>query len=541
MAIKNFRSRNQPFLALDSQLANTLIPLAIIIFTLMARIMPGPRTIDDAFITYRYARNIVAGEGFVYNPGERVQGTTTPFYALSLASLALIRGGTQANFPMIAMTLNAVADAVTVWLLWKLGIKLGYKFAGAVTALLWAIAPDSVTFAIGGLETSLYVMLLTATVSAHVHEKRKLTALLAALSLLTRPDALLLLGPLAIDRILLTVSRGRKVESTKISLAEMLAVGLPTIAWFSFATLYFGSPIPHSVMAKSLAYRLPDTAALIRLMQHYGTPFQEYLTFGVYWIAVGIILYPFFFVIGARGALRKSARLWPWVAYPWVYFLTFAIANPLIFRWYLTPPLPAYYFFILIGMEEFVKSIGQRAKSETGTVRWSAKIKPILLPVLFLFPVILTLRSWTQTPDHGPQRPAPQMAWFKLELLYRQAAERLNEEIIAQQPDNVPVLAAGDVGVLGFHTPTRILDTVGLNSPEALDYYPHDQGHYVINYAVPPDLIFDYGPDYIILLEVYGREGLFKDPRFDELYQLLEKIETDIYGSDGMLIFSRAP
>jgi arabinofuranosyltransferase len=31
---------------------------------------------DDAYITYRYARNVVRGYGPVYNPGERVEGYT---------------------------------------------------------------------------------------------------------------------------------------------------------------------------------------------------------------------------------------------------------------------------------------------------------------------------------------------------------------------------------------------------------------------------------------------------------------------------------
>jgi arabinofuranosyltransferase len=39
-------------------------------------------TSDDAFITYRYVQNILAGNGFVYNPGERVLGSSTPLFTL---------------------------------------------------------------------------------------------------------------------------------------------------------------------------------------------------------------------------------------------------------------------------------------------------------------------------------------------------------------------------------------------------------------------------------------------------------------------------
>jgi hypothetical protein len=152
-------------------------------------------------------------------------------------------------------------------------------------------------------------------------------------------------------------------------------------------------------------------------------------------------------------------------------------------------------------------------------------------------PVLLSLRGWVIKPDHGLIRPAPEMAWYQLELLYRQAASRLNQEIAGHEGEIT--VAAGDVGVLGFYTGARILDTVGLNSPQSLRYYPLDPSYYEINYAIPPELILDNQPEYIVILEVYGRRGLLKDPRFQESYRLIEKIPTDIYGSDGMLIFKR--
>ncbi|MBM3144544.1 MAG: hypothetical protein FJ010_06135 [Chloroflexi bacterium] len=535
-----------------------IIPLAIFTLAVAARLIPGPRTIDDSYITYRYARNILAGEGFVYNPDERVLGTTTPLYTLTLVAVGALTGGAEANFPVIALALNALADALTALLLWKFGTRLGYKIAGAAAGLVWAVAPFSVTFAIGGLETSLYVLLLTAAVYTHTSNRRILTALLASLSLLTRPDALLLLAPLGISHFTLYVSHSdRRPQTTdrgqqtatllekpttdhRSLFTEALAFILPAAAWFAFAALYFGSLIPHSILAKSLAYHLPDTAALTRLLQHYTTPFLGHLTFGVPWIGVGMIIYPFFFAIGGHAALVADRRLWPWIAYPWLYFAAFAIANPLIFRWYLTPPLPAYIFFILVGMESFIRTITKSRDVQTGTPGWRARMNILLLPLVILFPLALTLRGWTLRPDHGPGRPAPEMAWFELELLYRQAAQILSNEI-GDHPTSIPVLAAGDVGVLGFYTPARILDTVGLNSPQALAYYPLDESYYTINYAVPPDLIFDQAPDYLVLLETYGRKGLFVDPRFEESYTLLHKIPTDIYGSDGMLIFKRTP
>ena len=82
--------------------------------------------------------------------------------------------------------------------------------------------------------------------------------------------------------------------------------------------------------------------------------------------------------------------------------------------------------------------------------------KPHTGCVIIHFSIKYNAFGWEIHPDHGPDRPAPKMAWIKLELLYRQASEKLIDKIQPQQ-----VLAAGDVGVLGFYTNAPILDTVG--------------------------------------------------------------------------------
>jgi hypothetical protein len=612
----------------DSQAAtrlSTILPLVIFAIALAARFIPGPRTIDDAYITFRYARNILAGNGFVYNPGEHILGTTTPLYTLLLAGIGAISGGTAAPFPQIAMAINALADAITCLLLLKLGRRFGSEFAGVGAALVWAIAPYSVTFAIGGLETSIYVLLLITTVVTYLEERYSLAAVTVGLSILTRPDAVLLVGPLTLDRMvqiwrslrpnsLAAPSSNKVVRANakganfkQILYKEVIPFCVPLLLWFSFATLYFGSPFPHSVAAKSLAYRLGPTEGLIRFIQHYATPFMGHLTFGNRWIGIGLVLYPFLYLLGSMKVFRSDARTWPVVVYPWLYLAAFAIANPLVFRWYLTPPLPVYMLIILVGGERVIGDLlrlgretsliyrGEKNLATGGNSRLGKETSPIQhegkmlaieadqglgqetspdlrwktspnlrsreahrresgyaesveskfsrvsffrgLASLFviLLPLGLIGRDWRIHPDHGLQSPAPEMAWYKLELLYGEAAEILQPLI---RPGEV--LAAGDVGVLGFKTNDRILDTVGLNSGQSLKYYPTNPDYYVTNYAIPPDLILDNQPDFIVILEVYGRKGFLKDPRFRNDYRQIAKLPTDIYGSDGMLIFERA-
>ncbi|MGB2896892.1 MAG: hypothetical protein WBB65_12095 [Anaerolineales bacterium] len=484
------------------------------ILAICLRLIPGARTVDDAFITFRYAQNLVAGNGLVYNPGELVLGTTTPLYAVLIAAIGSITGGIQAPYPEIAVVISAMADALSCLIIIRLSTNLGYRRAGISAALIWAAAPMSVTFAIGGMETSLFILLMLGTFYMHSNNQPVLAAFIGSFCLLTRPDALLFLLPLGLERTY-RYFRSRKRYLPFTEIASFLT---PVIIWMAISWLYYGDPLPRSMAAKAAAYLLPPEAGVVRLLQHYATPFFSHLVLGSFSIAIGIILFPTLFMIGWRRILRERPYIWPLAIYPILYLLAFSIANPLIFRWYLAPPLPMYFLGIFIGIELF----GRDLRS------------PLPLAICAALAFGLTLNGWTLHPDHGLDRPAPKMAYIKLEEVYRQVAYDLQGQIRDGQ-----TLAAGDIGVLGYYTGAHILDTVGLISPESEAFYPLPEELYITNYAIPPGLIHQEKPDFLVLLEVYGRNGLLMDPQFLDEYGLINRIQTDIYGSDGMLVYVR--
>ncbi|HEC35190.1 MAG TPA: hypothetical protein ENI39_01490 [Anaerolineae bacterium] len=511
--------------------------LVLVLLALAARLVPGPRTVDDAYITFRYARNLVEGRGFVYNLGERVLGTTTPLYTLLLSGLAFVTG--RCDFPAMAMAVNGLAGAVSVLLLYHLGRRFsGQRAVGAAAALLWALAPHSVTFAIGGMETDLTIALILAAFLAHLARCTLWMALYTALAFLARPDTLIATGPLFLD--LWIVRRRFPWRETGVALGSLAP-------WLLFAILYFGNPLPASIAAKSAAYRLPPTADLVRLLQHYATPFSEFRVLPPLGVVLVFGLYVGLSALGGRAAFWHTPRTWVISLYPFTYAIVFALANPLLFRWYLSPPLPAYFLLILTGVWKAASDLGKlvagRSTLDTRHSMLDVRCRrlpsgiqyPVCLFALFTTAVLtLTLNAWALHPDHGPGRPAPEMAWFELELLYARAAD-----IVGAQAREGDTLCAGDIGVLGYRTGLRILDTVGLVTPQAHRYYPADPAIYVINYAIPADLVLNLDPDYVVILEVYGRRGLLPDPRFQARYRLLERIATDIYGSEGMLVFGR--
>jgi arabinofuranosyltransferase len=499
-----------------------------VLLALVARLLAGPRTIDDAYITYRYARNLAEGLGFVYNQGQAVLGTTTPLYTV-LMSVAWLLG--LQDLPAVALWINALADAGTVGLLYWLGLRLGQSRVVALgVALAWALSPMSVTFAIGGMETSVVIFFLVVSFAAYVAGRSRLSAALMALAVLTRPDALIATGLLFADMGLrpLLARDGSPLAARlrRLPWAEIAIFCLLLLPWILFATAYFGSPLPQSVQAKVHAYNLGPFSALIRLLQHLSTPFFEHEVFGRFWPAVGLVLYLVLYLIGGLRQVRRVGRALPQALYPLVYVVVFSAANPLIFRWYLAPLLPFYFLGILIGLSALLTDLARRL----GRERLAVWVTGLVIALLLLS----SLNAYTLRPDHGPDRPAPEMAWFKLELLYRQAAQWINPFL---QPGDV--VAAGDIGAVGWFTGAPILDTVGLISPEAVPYYPLDPALLVINYAMSSDLIRHQQPDYLVTLEVYVRHSLLPEPWFQREYALVEKLETDVYGSDGMLVFER--
>ena len=78
--------------------------------------------VDDAFISLRYARNLVAGEGLVYNAGERVEGFSNPTWvalasaalALDLPPLAVLEGIGLASGVAVVLMTSALARRVLV-------------------------------------------------------------------------------------------------------------------------------------------------------------------------------------------------------------------------------------------------------------------------------------------------------------------------------------------------------------------------------------------------------------------------------------------
>jgi len=61
---------------------------------------------DDAFITFRYARNLAEGHGYLYNAGDWVLGTTAPLFGLIASLIAALGGAPELVLPPVNIVLD---------------------------------------------------------------------------------------------------------------------------------------------------------------------------------------------------------------------------------------------------------------------------------------------------------------------------------------------------------------------------------------------------------------------------------------------------
>ena len=222
---------------------------------LCAGISLGFRPFDDTYITFRYAINLADGHGLVYNINEPVLGTTTPLWALVLAAMR------PAGIPLEAgaLVFSLAADVTTAVLIWSLLARAKYPSSVAVgSATILLSVFDYFSLARSGMETSLFVLLVVATLHEITANRFTSAGLLCGLSCLARPEGLILVI------VLLVSAWRRRHRPTRRDVARGMALLLVSIGtWTAFAILTFGSVVPQSILAKArTTYGVPALARL---------------------------------------------------------------------------------------------------------------------------------------------------------------------------------------------------------------------------------------------------------------------------------------
>jgi arabinofuranosyltransferase len=244
---------------------------------------------DDAFISLRYLANLFAGDGLVYNPGERVWGYTNFLWMAALAPP--IRAGLD---PLACARGLGLAASLCLFLLVLAGPPAGPTRARSwnpAGAALLATSGPFLMHAWSGLETSFFSLLLLISLRLHGLARERpgwpgvAAGLATALATLTRPEGSFLFVLLLLDAAL---ERSSSAERLPRRLGALLLGFAPLVLVYQACMAgYYGAFYPNSIDAK---------VALS----------QEQILRGLHYAAVFAFHYPASFLIPLAAAWR-----WP--------------------------------------------------------------------------------------------------------------------------------------------------------------------------------------------------------------------------------------
>jgi hypothetical protein len=212
---------------------------------------------EDFLITYRFSENLAHGHGFVYNPGERVYGFTSPLNALLPALFAVIFAAKDFVLPLWLFRAVSLAGLIFAWISIVSVFARGAEASrirtliGFLFPVIAALEIKSTAFAMSGQEAGLVLGFLAPAFAIAIlgwGTHRILGGVLWAGLFYSRPDAFVYIGAIALAAVVFE-SGPRKPLLVALAQSALICV-LLYLPWVVFTWVYYGSPIPHTVVAK---------------------------------------------------------------------------------------------------------------------------------------------------------------------------------------------------------------------------------------------------------------------------------------------------
>jgi hypothetical protein len=404
--------------------------------------------LDDAWIHQTYARNLGENGAWEFISGQPSAGSTAPAWTFLLALGYWLNLNTYFwTFFLGWLVLSSLA--ITAYIGFALLVP-DYRNFGILAGLL-VIFEWHLTWAAGsGMETLLAGLIATIAIISIIHlnigimQDKKIIVLrwlglglLIGLAIWVRPDLITLLAIVALTLLLDRVGLSVKVRCGLILTAGFLMAGLPYIL---FNLAIAGEIWPNTFYAKQAEYViLRSTPIWQRYLNMVGQPLT----------GVGVVLLPGFLWFGGKSLRNKS---WAQVsAFIWVfgYLSVYAARLPVTYQHgrYIRPVIPIICLFGLVGAIWLIDRVTSQ--------NWGR----ILRKTWILVAVIITFSFWIL----GLRAYSRDVAIIESEMV-----EMANW--VADNIDESSLVAAHDIGALGYFAERNLLDLAGLVSPEVIPF-----------------------------------------------------------------------
>ncbi|HEX2612727.1 MAG TPA: hypothetical protein VHO02_03935 [Fibrobacteria bacterium] len=445
---------------------HVLVGIAVFAFTLLFALYTR-HAWEDWYITFRPAKNLATGHGLVYNEGERVHTFTSVIGTLLPALLSFL-------------TFN-VSDDLTLWLFRiccaaALGVSAGLLarlsrkwFAGLVPAVLLVgglgLDAKAVDFSINGMETPFTLLALSLFLHfVTVHSPRDLGVRLGvvwALLQYTRPDGFLYALLLMAGMFFFLPERKELPRALAISCATGALLFAP---WFLFATWYYGSAVPHSLVAKrvwteheGITYYFDHAVSFVRSLLLFQSSAADAVFTPPYApnfrslppaLIVSRILGTFAACVWISPKVPAAGRM---ASFAFLGYLSYlAIFTPLIYPWYVPGATLLALVSLAFAVDAAVRSPAFQAQSSFLRNFPKAFTAFILLYALFQTAVSADQFRFAQKAIEDGQR------------------RRIGEWLKANSASPRETVFLECAGYIGFYSGLKLYDYPGMTSPETV-------------------------------------------------------------------------
>ena len=209
---------------------------------------------DDAYISFRYARNLAEHGELVFNLGERVEGYTNFLWTILLALGMKLHIAPELSSRVLGFLFGVGGLAVVTRLSLRLDNEQprpGHFIAPLALAATSAYA----CWTMGGLETQLFTFLFLLGAERYLHETLRFagfqSAIFFGLASLTRPEGPMFFALAAVFRFghnLLSQKRLRPNRDELLWLVLFAAIFGPYMLW---RISYYGHPFPNTYYVKA--------------------------------------------------------------------------------------------------------------------------------------------------------------------------------------------------------------------------------------------------------------------------------------------------
>jgi hypothetical protein len=438
---------------------------------------PHPH-VDDAYISYRYSLNLVAGHGLVYNVGEFVEGFTNLLWVL-LVSIGVLLGEKAALVGHFLGLASGVALLLLAYAYARQGLPSGSRaWAGLAPWLLFCSAPFAV-WSTSGLETPLFAAAVTGALLCEARRKLGLATLALLIATATRPEGALLAGVVFAAAL-------RHPEERRRVLVAAAIYGLCLVGLTGFRLAYFGEPLPNTFYAKVggvpfsfassyVAAFMLQFVAPLTLAATLGVRREPALRPGACWVGVLAV-----YVWSVGGDAFQDARFFVPALVPLIALalsgtvraalpgsdqgeasVRAAIASlPLAFAWCLGGPVTGTLALVALVPLGWLF----RAQSRK---RWTGVAATICLAAATLvapgslgLEPVSRLHSPVSAVLHSTRSRSVEGSHAFWRLVFTNSTQLAR--VLKQQEPPVQSVAAVGIGALGYKLPVRIVDLVGL-------------------------------------------------------------------------------